>query len=276
MVIDSHQHFWKYNSHDFPWISDDLSFLKKDFLPDDLFPVLSKNQVNGCIAVQARQSIEETEWLLQLASQHSFIKGVVGWVDLCSKNVEDQLSKFTRGNGLVGVRHVLHDEIDDDFMLRDDFQQGIKHLEQFGLTYDILIFPKHLPQVMQLVKMFPKQKFVIDHAAKPDIKSGNYQSWKNDLEGFRSLPNVFCKLSGLVTEADWKAIDQTNFDPVLDTLFDVFGDKRVMYGSDWPVCQLAASYKQVMDILQNYLINHKELNYERIMGGNCSMFYGLG
>ena len=276
MIIDSHQHFWKYNSHDFPWISDDLSFLKKDFLPDDLFPVLSKNEVNGCIAVQARQSIEETEWLLQLASQNSFIKGVVGWVDLCSKNVEDQLSRFTRGKGLVGVRHVLHDEIDDDFVLREDFQQGIMHLEQFGLTYDILIFPKHLTKVMQLVKRFPNQKFVIDHAAKPDIKSGNYQSWKNDLEGFRSFPNVFCKLSGLVTEADWNAIDQTNFDPVIDTLFDVFGDKRVMFGSDWPVCQLAASYKQVMDILQNYLNNHKELNYDRIMGGNCSMFYGIG
>ena len=276
MIIDSHQHFWKYNSHDFPWISDDLSFLKKDFLPDDLFPVLSKNEVNGCIAVQARQSIEETEWLLQLASQHAFIKGVVGWVDLCSNKVEDQLSKYTRGKGLVGVRHVLHDEIDDDFVLREDFQQGIMHLEQFGLTYDILIFPKHLTKVMQLVKRFPNQKFVIDHAAKPNIKSGNYQLWKNDLDGFRNTPNVFCKLSGLVTEAEWTEIEQTNFDPVLDTLFDVFGDKRVMFGSDWPVCQLAASYKQVMDILQNYLNNHKELNYDRIMGGNCSMFYGIG
>lgn len=275
MKIDAHQHFWSYNPEEYGWISEDLAILKRDFMPADLEPILQQNGIDGCIAVQARQSLEETRWLLELADQHSFIKGVVGWVDLCSKEVEDQLAQFSKNKKLVGVRHVLHDEEDDDFMLRKDFLNGISKLSKYDLTYDILIFPKHLKNAYQLVQQFPDQKFIIDHIAKPSIKTQDYAQWKVDMWAFKGLSNVWCKVSGMVTEADWSNIPSTDFNPVLDHVFETFSQDKLLYGSDWPVCKLAAEYSTVKGIVENYLEENAHFDAERILGNNCMDFYGI-
>ena len=275
MKLDAHQHFWSYNPQDYGWISDDLSILKQNFLPKDLEPVLKENGIDGCIAVQARQSLEETGWLLELANQYSIIKGVVGWVDLCSPEIENQIEEFSKHEKLVGVRHVIHDEEDDDFMLRSDFMNGISKLKQFDLTYDILIFPKHLKNANQLVKEFPEQKFVIDHVAKPLIKAQDYEQWIQDIRAFKKLSNVWCKVSGMVTEADWNNNSNTDFSPVLDLVFEVFTDKKILFGSDWPVCKLAAEYETVKSIIDSYLDKNQQFDGDLIMGDNCLEFYGI-
>lgn len=275
MKIDAHQHFWPYNPEEYGWISEDLAILKRDFMPADLEPILQQNGIDGCIAVQARQSLEETRWLLELADQHSFIKGVVGWVDLCSEEVEDQLAQYSKNEKLVGVRHVLHDEEDDDFMLRKDFLNGLSKLSKYDLTYDILIFPKHLKNAYQLVRQFPDQKFIIDHIAKPSIKTQDYAQWKVDMWAFKGLPNVWCKVSGMVTEADWNNIPSTDFNPVLDHVFETFSQDKLLYGSDWPVCKLAAEYSTVKGIVENYLEENAHFDADLIMGNNCVDFYGI-
>lgn len=275
MKIDAHQHFWSYNPQDYGWITEDLSILKKDYLPQDLEPILNENGVEGCIAVQARQSLEETTWLLKLANQNKFIKGVVGWVDLCSDTIADQLIELSVYPKLVGVRHVLHDEPDDNFMLREDFLNGIEKLQQKDLTYDILIFPKHLKTALSLVRQFPNQKFVIDHLAKPSIKTGDFLQWSMDILEFKNLPNVWCKVSGMVTEANWKNIETTNFDPLLDKVFEAFPQERIMFGSDWPVCNLAADYGRVLSIVDSYLKKNSQYDTDLIMGQNCMDFYGI-
>lgn len=275
MNIDAHQHFWSYNQKDYGWITDDLSVLKKDYLPGDLLAVLTDNGMDGCVAVQARQSLEETSWLLELAKQHDFIKGVVGWVDLCSTELEAQLKAFSKNKKLVGVRHVLHDEPDEYFMLRPEFKKGIERLGAYELTYDILIFPKHLKSAHQLAAQFPNQKFVIDHLAKPSIRSQQYDIWSRDLSAFKGLPNVWCKVSGMVTEADWKNIPATDFSLVLDVVFDTFPQEKIMFGSDWPVCQLAADYAKVKSIVEEYLNANKQYDAQLVMGKNCQDFYRI-
>ena len=211
MLIDAHQHFWHYNPKEYGWISDRMEKLKRDFLPADLIPELQAMKFEGTIAVQARQSLEETRWLLTLADENNFIKGVVGWVDLCSEEAEDQLKEFSANSKFVGVRHVVHDEPDDRFMARKDFRRGISSLQKYSLTYDLLIFPKHLPLAMELVKEFPDQPFVLDHIAKPDIKGQRREPWASGIRKLAQLPNVYCKLSGMVTEADWKSWKKDDF-----------------------------------------------------------------
>lgn len=275
MRIDAHQHFWKYNPVEYNWIGADMQVLKRDFMPADLKIELESCGFSGSIAVQARQSIEETIWLLDLADKHDFIKGVVGWVDLCSNNLLNQLEIIGRSSKLVGVRHVIQDEPDENFMLRKDFLSGIAMLEQFGLTYDLLIFPRHLSVADKLVKMFPKQKFVLDHIAKPDIKHSNINQWQKDIQRLAENRNVYCKLSGMVTEADlynWKPID---FIPYLNAIFEAFGHERLMIGSDWPVCTLSGNYIKVVDIVTNYIKSFPKVIQESILGENCITFYGL-
>ena len=273
--IDSHQHFWHYNRKDYGWMDDQMATIRRDFLPPDLEKELKNQGFDGCIAVQARQSVEETEWLLGLAGQYSFVRGVVGWVDLRSANLEQQLDQYSQHPKFVGVRHVLHDEPDIGFMLKDDFLKGIATLQKYGLTYDLLIFPRHLPNALTLVKMFPEQRFILDHIAKPLIRDQVISPWKEDLESLAAQPNVYCKVSGMVTEADWHRWNPADFTPFLDVVFRAFGTDRIMFGSDWPVCTVVASYSQVVGIVKNYLAAWPQSEYRKIMGENAIKAYGL-
>ena len=250
-------------------MDDRMGVLKRDYLPPDLAPLLAGLGFEGTVAVQARQNLEETRWLLELADQHNLIKGVVGWVDLRSPDLRRQLEMFPK---LVGVRHVVHDEPDDGFMLRPDFRRGIAQLREFGLTYDLLLFPKHLPVAVELVKEFPDQPFILDHIAKPAIRAGTISPWREDLRRLADFPNVSCKLSGMVTEAKWKDWRPEDFHPYLDVVYDAFGTDRLMIGSDWPVCTLSGEYSPTL----NAVIDHvPERHREAILGENCKRIYDL-
>jgi L-fuconolactonase len=275
MRLDAHQHFWTYSPTEHTWMTDNMGTLKHDFLPQDLEPLLAGIGFDGCIAVQARQNLEETRWLLELAEQHSFIKGVVGWVDLRSDRLSAQLERFATHPKLVGVRHVVHDEVDDNFMLRADFRCGIAQLLDFNLTYDLLLFPKHLPVAVQLAKEFPQQPFVLDHIAKPSIAEGLVSPWREDLQTLANLPNVFCKLSGMVTEAKWNQWRPTEFHRYLDIVLDAFGSSRLMIGSDWPVCTLSGEYEPVMKIVVDYVQRLPLTAQAEILGDNCARFYQI-
>jgi L-fuconolactonase len=275
MKIDSHQHFWKYNPADYGWINEEMKVLKRDFLPSDLEKELKTIDFVGSIAVQARQSLEETEWLLKLANENPIIKGVVGWVDLQSINVEKQLEEFSKNSKLVGVRHVVQDEADDNFMLRPAFINGLKHVQQFKLAYDILIFPKHLPVAAKLVSQFPDLQFVVDHIAKPFIGKKILEPWKTEIAEFSKFKNVSCKVSGMVTEADWHNWEYEDFFPYLDTIFENFGTQRILIGSDWPVCTVAGKYSVVMDIVLKYIHNFSKAEKDAILGGNAQKVYRI-
>ncbi len=275
MKIDSHQHFWIYNPSEYGWISDEMEILKKDYLPEQLQTELFSIGFDGSIVVQARQSLEETKWTLNLAELNNFIKGIVGWVDLCSPRVEEQLIQFSSLPKLVGIRHVIHDEQDDNFILRKDFLNGIAKLKKFGLTYDILIFPRHLPNTIKFVSQFPEQIFVLDHIAKPLIRDKKISPWKEDIEKLARFKNVYCKLSGMVTEADVKSWNQEDLIPYLDIIFSAFGPDRLMIGSDWPVCRVAGLYKQVMDVVLNYIETYPDEDKNKILGENALRAYQL-
>lgn len=277
MKIDSHQHFWKYNETEYGWIDNRMAVLKRDFLPEDLEPLLTQSGFSGSVAVQARQNPEETRWLLSLAEEYDFIKGVVGWVDLCSEDVlRKQLDEFSKSPKLAGVRHVVHDEPEDGFMLRDDFLKGISILKDYKLTYDLLLFPKHLPVAQLVVSMFPEQKFVVDHISKPLIKERITEPWKDDINMLAGNKNVWCKLSGMVTEADWLKHTPKDFRPYLDVVFKAFGPDRLMAGSDWPVCTVSREYCDVINVVRDYISEMTDEVREKILGLNCIDFYGLG
>jgi len=275
--IDSHQHFWKYNEADYGWIDNRMAILKRDFLPEDLEPRLTESGFSGSVAVQARQTAEETRWLLNLSEKNDFIKGIVGWADLRSEdNLRRQLDEFCKSPKFAGVRHVVHDEPEDGFMLRDDFLKGISILKDYNLTYDLLLFPKHLPVAQVLASMFPGQKFVVDHISKPLIKDRITDPWKEDIFMLAGEKNVWCKLSGMVTEADWKNNTYKDFQPYLDTVFQAFGPGRLMTGSDWPVCTVSREYNDVINIVRDYISEMQDEVREKILGLNCIDFYGLG
>ena len=257
------------------WMDDRMTVLKRDYLPDDLKPLLAAAEFDGTVAVQARQKLEETRWLLELAEQNIFIKGVVGWVDLRSPELHAQLEKFAHHPKLVGVRHVVHDEPDDHFILRPEFRRGIAQLKEFGLTYDLLLFPKHLPVAVKLVQEFPTQSFVLDHIAKPRIGEKLHSPWREDLVALAKFPNVSCKLSGMVTEAKWKQWQPEDFHSYLDIVIEAFGPERVMIGSDWPVCTLSGDYAATMGVVTNYVQQFPAEVRDEILGGNCARFYGL-
>ena len=275
MRVDAHQHFWKYNPAEYEWIDDSMVAIRRDFLPEDLEPQLERNEFQGSIAVQARQTLEETRWLLELANRSSKILGVVGWVDLCSPDVCSQLSEFTRNPKLVGIRHIVQSEPDDRFLLRPDFLRGVAVLEEFDLTYDILIYTKHLPVAAEFVERFQRQRFVLDHLAKPAIKSREIETWAAGIRRLAAFPNVFCKLSGLVTEADWQRWKLEDIRPYLDIAFEAFGASRLMIGSDWPVCLVAGSYGRTMDVVKKYLQGHPAETRDAVLGGNAHRFWRL-
>lgn len=275
MRIDSHQHFWHYSPAEHTWMSADMAALKRDFLPEDLAPLLEATGYDGCVAVQARQSLEETRWLLELADAHPFILGVVGWVDLRSEALPEQLESLAKHPKLIGVRHVVQDEPDDQFMLRSDFRRGIASLREFSLTYDLLLFPKQLPAAASLAAEFPDQPFVLDHIAKPAIAEARLSPWREDLRELARLPNVHCKLSGMATEAKWKQWQLADFRPYLDVIVDAFGPERLMIGSDWPVCTLSGDYAATMNIVEDYARQLPVEAQAGILGENCARFYHL-
>ncbi|MCY3832915.1 MAG: amidohydrolase family protein [Chloroflexi bacterium] len=273
--IDSHQHFWLYNTDDYGWMAGDRSPLQIDYLPPDLQPLLAQADIDGTVAVQARQTSRETEFLLELADEYDLIRGVVGWLDLRGDNLEAQLERFARHPRLVGLRHIVHDEADDRFMLGGNFLRGLAALKAYDLRYDLLLYPRHIPIAIDAVKRFPEQPFALDHIAKPFIKDGLIGAWENDIRTLAAFDNVFCKVSGLVTEAAWGAWKQEDFVPYLDVVFDCFGVDRLMFGSDWPVCTLAGSYGDVVGIVETYIAALSADEQAKVMGGNASNFYGL-
>ena len=275
MMIDAHHHLWKYNQEEYGWMDDSMSVLKRDYLPKDLEPELQLTGTSGTVVVQARQSLEETRWLLELADKHSFIKGVVGWIDLCSPGLKKELEEFAAKPKLVGVRHVIHDEADDDFMLSPDFMKGIARLEAYDLCYDLLLFPRHLQYALKLVKTFPRQRFVLDHLGKPLIKDGIMEPWKSDIARLASYPNVWCKLSGMVSEADHKQWQYKDLLPYMEVVLESFGPDWIMLGSDWPVCRLAADYSEVMKIVPEFVESLNKADRVKILYQNAVDCYQI-
>ncbi len=273
MKIDSHQHFWRFNPVRDAWIGEDMGAIRRDFMPENLAPILKAAGYEGCIAVQADQSDAETDFLLDLAARHDFIKGVVGWVNLMDKYLPDRLEQLGTNFLLKGVRHIVQAE-PDDFMLRPDFQRGIGFLDDFGLTYDILVYPNQLPAAIELVRRFPDQWFVLDHLAKPYIKAGKTDPWAEHIRALANVsPHIYCKLSGMITEADWAGWTPAVFRPYLDVVVEAFGPERLMIGSDWPVCLLGGTYLQVMQIVENYLEGFSNEDKELVLGENAKLFY---
>ena len=275
MRIDSHQHFWIYDPNQYPWMTDELSAIRSNHLPEHLQVEFDRLGIDGSVAVQARQSLDESRWLLKMADESCLIKGVVGWVDLRSEHVEDQLAEFAEHPKFVGVRHVVQDEPDENFMLLPEFIRGISKLKSYDLSYDILVFPNQLPAAIELVKQFPDQPFVLDHLAKPLIKHKEISTWDEHIRELAQFSNLNCKVSGMITEANWTTWKTSDFTPYLDVVFEAFGEDRLMYGSDWPVCKLAGSYRQVYDLTDNYFSQFSPLAKEKFFGGVASEFYGL-
>ena len=275
MRLDSHQHFWHYSPTEHSWMTDQMAILKHAFLPQDLQPLLASIDFDGCIAVQARQNLQETQWLLELADKHEFIKGVVGWVDLRSEELRDQLERFASHPKLVGVRHVVHDEPDDQFHAAARLPSRYFALRDFDLTYDLLLFPQHLKVAVKLVEEFPEQPFVLDHIAKPKIAEGLYSPWQEDLHQLAKFRNVTCKLSGMVTEAKWNQWRPEDFHRYLDIVYGAFGWSRLMIGSDWPVCTLSGEYQPVMKIVIDYVQQFPAEAQAAILGENCARFYRI-
>jgi len=275
-MIDAHHHLWKYSAAEYGWISPDMPAIKRDFLPDDLERLMHHFGIEGTVTVQARQTLEETAWLLELANQHPVMRGVVGWVPLTQGSaVKPHLERFSADRKLRAVRHVIQDEPDDRYILRGDFNEGVRALRPFGLRYDILIFEKHLPAAIEFVDRHPNQVFVLDHIAKPRIKDRVLSPWDRSIREIAKRQNVYCKLSGMVTEADHQRWTPAHLQPYIDVVLQAFGPKRLMYGSDWPVMLLAAEYAQWFGVVTNAIAKLSKVEQERIMGGTAVEAYGL-
>jgi L-fuconolactonase len=274
MKLDSHQHFWRYDAADYPWIPPGTP-LHRDWLPNDLEALQRPLGLDGSIAVQARQTLEESRWLLSLSDHDARIKGVIGWVDLRSERVAEDLVDLVRHERFRGVRHVVQSEPDDSFMTRPEFLRGIKELKPLGLTYDILIFPKQLPAALDLVAKYPDQAFVLDHIAKPLIKDRVMEPWKKQIRELAQAPTLTCKVSGIATEADQRAWTPDDIRPYLDVIFEAFGPERLMWGSDWPVCLLAGSYERIFRVIDDYARHLTPAQRDGLFGGNCARFYGV-
>jgi L-fuconolactonase len=272
--IDAHQHFWRYDPAEYAWIDDAMSSLRRDFLPPDVTEDMRGAGFSACIAVQARQNVEETRWLLELANRHPLIAGVVGWIDLRSHDVDAQLERFAAHPRLVGVRHVLQSE-PDGFPERADFRRGLARIEHFGLAYDILVYARQLPAAIALAEAFPAQRFVLDHLGKPEIRAGAFDSWRRELDRMARLPNVCAKLSGLVTEADWSSWTADALRSYVDAALDAFGADRLMIGSDWPVCTVAGTYRGVMDVVIAALDSRTAAERDAVLGGTARRFWNL-
>jgi L-fuconolactonase len=275
MIIDAHQHFWKYDPQRHGWVTDSMSVLKRDFLPVDLARELGQNGVGGTIAVQAETSVRETEFLLELAGGSDKILGVVGWIDLASPSVSDQVRSFVGRPKLCGFRHVVQDEPDDRYLLREDVMRGIRAIGEAGFSYDLLLYPRQLPAAIELVARFPNQRFVLDHCAKPFIKTRKFEPWATHIRELAKFSHVCCKLSGLVTEADWHSWKPPDLRPYLDLVVEAFTPSRLMFGSDWPVCLLAGGYRAVKHSIDSYAQQFSPQDRALIFGDVAAQFYGI-
>tara|TARA_R110000796_G_scaffold67449_5_gene154839 strand:+ start:96600 stop:97427 length:828 start_codon:yes stop_codon:yes gene_type:complete len=275
MIIDSHQHFWQYDPLRHSWIADDMATIRKNFMPSDIKMVYSDNAIDGCVAVQVDQTLEETDFLLKLSNENDFIKGVVGWVDLRDAAIEMQLEAYIDKKKLKGFRHIVQGEADPNFLLRPNFLTGISLLEKFNYTYDILVYPYQLGAVLEFVKQFPNQKFVINHIGKPYIKDGFYDGWAVLMKEIAKYENVVCKFSGMITEADYKFWTPNQIHPYMDLILNTFGAKRILFGSNWPVCLVAGSYSKVKSLSINFISKLSVDEQRQIMGANAIRFYNL-
>ncbi len=275
MRIDAHQHFWNYDAVRDSWINEDMQAIRRDFLPSDLQPILLAHQMDGCVAVQADQSLDENTFLLELAEKNDFIKGIVGWVDFEAADLPRQLDLYSKEPLIKGFRHVLQGEPQRDYMLRPAFMQGISQLKAYDFTYDILIFPDQLAFAYEFAKTFPQTKLVIDHIAKPNIGQGEMETWQLQIKHIATLENVSCKLSGMITEANWHQWEPAMIHPYMEVVLEAFGAERIMFGSDWPVCLVAGSYGKVIGLVEDYIQTLSANEQAAIMGGNAARFYRL-
>lgn len=275
MRVDAHQHFWYFHPERDTWITEEMGPIRRDFLPEDLRPQLEALGFDGCIAVQADQSLEETDFLLDLARTCDFVLGVVGWVDLRSAALASQLEKYGAEPLLKGVRHIVQAEPDDRFLMREDFLRGIGQIKAYDLTYDVLVYPHQLPAAIDFAAQFPDQLMVLDHLAKPYIKARKFQPWADHVRQLAEHPQVYCKLSGMVTEADWQHWQAADFLPYMETVLEAFGAGRLMIGSDWPVCLLGGAYQKVMGLAMDFVGTLSETEQAAILGENARTFYGL-
>src|SRR6187549_1228952 len=273
--IDAHQHFWKYNAVRDQWIDENMVAIQRDFLPEDLQPVLQRNKIEGCVVVQSDQSTEENYFQLKNAMAHEFILGIVGWVDLQANDIDEQLRYYRQFDKMKGFRHILQGEKQRDFMLRTEFRRGIGLLSNYDFTFDLLVHPDQLKYTSDFVKLFPHQPFVLNHLAKPNIKEKEISNWRKDITALARHENVYCKLSGMITEADWHSWQPSDFIPYLDIAVESFGMKRLMFGSDWPVCLLAGSYERMLKVVTDYFHSFSKDEQELFFGGNALQFYKL-
>lgn len=273
--IDAHQHFWKFDPVRDSWIDDSMKVIQRDFLPNDFAPLLKENGFDGCVVVQSDQSEAENDFQLANAEQNNFIKGVIGWVDLQAENIEERLEHYAQFPLLKGFRHVLQGDPQRDLMLQPAFKKGISMLAKYGFTYDILIFPDQIQYATELIKMFPPQPFVLNHIAKPCIKKGEIKDWEKDIRNMANAPNVYCKISGMVTEADWQNWKQEDFIAYIDVVVNAFGSERIMFGSDWPVCLVSANYQQAIGIVKQYFSSFTQNEQDKFFGANATRFYNL-
>jgi L-fuconolactonase len=274
-IIDTHHHFWKYSAAEYGWINDEMKTIRRDFLPADLKKTLDGAGVSGAISVQARTTVEESDWLLSMAEKHDFLRGVVGWVPLTESDVEKHLERLATHKKFKGVRHVIQGEPDDNYILRPDFNAGIKKLLKYKLRYDILIFERHLKPSIRFVDQHPNQMFILDHVAKPKIKERILSPWREDMIELGKRPNVYCKISGMITEADWTKWSSADLAPYLDTALQAFGPKRLLFGSDWPVMLVAGQYKPWVDLVKQTIKRYSAAEQEQILSKNAIEAYGL-
>ncbi|MDN3670956.1 amidohydrolase family protein [Echinicola jeungdonensis] len=274
MKIDAHQHFWEYEPVKHEWIDQSMSKIQKDFLPSDLKPLLDKEGIDGSVVVQADESLSENEFLLRLAQENPWIKKVVGWVDLSSKGVQKDLENYKQEENMAGFRMILQGQ-PPELMEQKDFREGLTKLGKLDYTYDILIFPHHLEAAIDLVKSFPNQPFVIDHLAKPYIKDGKIDEWAKQMKIMGSFDNVNCKVSGMVTEANWDNWKKEDFKPYMEVALEAFGSKKLMFGSDWPVALVASTYPSNIEIVRNFIQSLSQEEQEDIIGKTAAKFYGI-
>jgi L-fuconolactonase len=273
--IDSHHHLWKYSPAEYPWMLQEMEAIRRDFLVPDLEQAMQAGGVTGVVTVQARQSLMETEWLLELASRHAFMQGIVGWVPLVDSGVGSLLERYAANPKLKAVRHVLHDEPDDFYILREDFNRGIARLKDFDLRYDLLIFERHLPQTLVFVDRHPQQIFIVDHIAKPRIREKVLSPWRERMQDLARRENVYCKLSGMVTEADWNNWTEADLRPFIEVALDCFGPQRLMFGSDWPVALVACAYENWVRVVERATAALSIAERDCLFGNTAKEGYGL-
>jgi L-fuconolactonase len=279
MIVDAHQHFWDPARAEYPWMTVDMGSIRRRFGPEDLAPLVARTGVDGTILVQVQASINETREFLAIAAATPLVAGVVGWVDLAAAGVPDAIASLRSGPGgerLVGLRHQVHDEPDPLWLSRPDVRRGLAAVDRAGLAYDLLVRPRELPAALEAVRALPDVRFVIDHLGKPSIRDRQLQPWADLIAPFGALPNVWCKMSGLVTEAEWGTWQPEDIGPFVDHALEVFGPERLLFGSDWPVCLLAATYDQVLELAERSLAHLDAVGRAAVFGGNAVAAYRLG